>query len=95
VSVPFTGMPGPLWVQDAGHALPGEDLQVGVGEHGVGVPLGAQDSAGEAGGGLDAVAVGLGRWAADLLAFKKPLMGVGEGVQSSQPVLEREVVGET
>ncbi|WP_158718053.1 hypothetical protein [Streptomyces sp. NRRL F-2664] len=46
-----------LGVQDAGHALAGEDLEVGVGEHGGGVPLGGQDSAGEAGGGLDAVPV--------------------------------------
>ena len=59
----------------------------------MGVPLGAQDSVGEASGGLDAVPVGLRCRAADLLAFTQALVCVGEGVQPGQSVLESEVVG--
>ena len=44
----------------------------------MGVPLGAQDSVGEASGGLDAVPVGLHCRAADLLAFTQALVCVGE-----------------
>lgn len=82
-------------VEHAGHALAGEDLQVGVGEHCGGVAGVAKDAAGEAGGRGDALAVGVGGGAADVLAVLEAVVGVGEGVEAGEPFLEDEVVGES
>ncbi|MGW0633098.1 hypothetical protein [Streptomyces sp. NPDC002758] len=85
---------GAGWVEDAGHALAGENLQVGVGEQGVSLAGGAQDAAGELGGGGDAVTVGVGGGAADVFAVLESFVGFGEVFEAGEPLLEGQVVGE-
>ncbi|MFE7403571.1 hypothetical protein [Streptomyces sp. NPDC057557] len=55
---------------------------------------GAQDTAGELGGGGDAVSVGVGGGAADVFAGLELFVGFGEGFQAGEPFLEGQVVGE-
>jgi hypothetical protein len=85
---------GASWIEDAGHALAGENMQVGVGKQGVGFAGGAQDTAGELGGGGDAVTVGVGGGAADVFAVLEPFVGFGEVFEAGESFLEGQVVGE-
>jgi hypothetical protein len=60
----------------------------------VGFAGGAQDTAGELGGGGDAVTVGVGGGAADVFAVLEPFVGFGEVFEAGESFLEGQVVGE-
>ena len=85
---------GLVRVEHARHAFALVDLEVGVGEEGGGLAAGVQDAASEAGGGVDALPLGVGGWAADVLTVLEPVVGLRQGFQLGQPFLEGQIIGE-